>query len=130
MKKFFFSEIFQNYMAEQGRTKNPINLDDVEEIEALKGVFLTTLAYNSDVMLCNFKLNKGAIIPLHNHPNVQVGFVFSGKIKFLKEKSEFFIASTGDSYIFDSDEFHGAEVLENTVVIEVFSPSRNEYKPK
>ena len=117
-------------MAAEGRTKNPINLDDVEEIEALKGVFLTTLAYNSDVMLCNFKLNKGAIIPLHNHPNIQVGYVISGKIKFLKEKSEFFIASGGDSYIFDSDEFHGAEVLENTVVIEVFSPSRNEYKPK
>jgi quercetin dioxygenase-like cupin family protein len=117
-------------MAAQGRTKNPINIDEVEEIEALKGVFLTTLAYNSDVMLCNFKLNKGAKIPLHNHPNVQVGYVISGKIKFLKEKSESFIASRGDSYIFDSDEFHGAEVLENTVVIEVFSPSRNEYKPK
>ena len=78
-------------MVAQGRTKNPINLDDFEEIEALKGVFLTTLAYNSDVMLCNFKLNKGAIIPLHNHPNVQVGYVICGKINFQKEKSELLI---------------------------------------
>ncbi len=117
-------------MAEQARTENPINLEDVEEIEPLKGVFLTTLAYNSDVMLCNFKMNKGAIIPIHNHPNIQVGYVIRGKIKFLKEKSEFFIASRGDSYIFDAQEKHGAEILEDTVVIEVFSPSRNEYKPK
>ncbi len=117
-------------MEDQVRTKNPINLDDVEEIEAMEGIFRTTLAYNRDVMLCNFKLDKGAIIPLHNHPNVQVGFVITGKIKFLKENSESFTASRGDSYIFDSNESHGAEVLEDTVVIEVFSPTRNEYKPK
>ena len=117
-------------MADQIRTKNPINIEDVEEIETAKGVFLTPLAYNNEVMLCNFKLIKGTIIPLHNHPNVQVGYVISGKVKFLKEKSESFIASQGDSYIFDSNEKHGAEILENTVIIEIFAPTRNEFKPK
>lgn len=106
---------------------NPINKDDVEPVKALDGIYRKTLTYNDETMLCFFKLEKNASIPLHNHEATQIGYVIKGKIRFLLENGEF-IAQEGDSYVFDSNEKHGAEIMEESEVIEVFSPCREEYK--
>ena len=82
-------------------------------------------------MLCFFRLEKNSEIPLHNHPNVQIGYIISGKVHFLSEVKEHeFIASKGDSYVFEAEEIHGANVLEDTELIEVFYPYRPEYEPR
>ena len=78
-------------------------------------------------MLCHFTLEKNANIPIHTHKEHQIGYVIKGKLKFLTEKGEF-IAKEGDSYVFDSNEKHGAEVLEDSEVIDVFNPAREDYK--
>jgi len=106
---------------------NPTNKENIDSIKALDGVYRKTLMYNENVMLCIFNLEKNASIPIHNHKAHQIGYILTGKIKFLTDDGEF-IAKTGDSYVFDSMEKHGAEILENTEVIEVFSPSREDYK--
>ena len=89
---------------------------------------MRTLTYNKDATLCHFQLAKGSHLPLHDHVNTQVGFVISGKLKFITEKGEFLVQS-GDSYVFNPSEKHGAEVLEDSVVIDVFSPGREKYIP-
>ncbi|MBD3194000.1 MAG: cupin domain-containing protein [Candidatus Lokiarchaeota archaeon] len=78
-------------------------------------------------MLCIFYLEKNAFVPLHHHEEHQIGYVLKGKLRFLIKEGDF-LAEEGDSYIFNSNEEHGAEVLEDTEVIEVFSPSREDYK--
>jgi quercetin dioxygenase-like cupin family protein len=115
-------------MDEKIKTRNPINLKDVIPVEALPGIFRQTLAYNQDTMLCFFKFEKSAEIPIHEHPNVQIGYIISGEVNFLTEKDDF-IASTGDSYVFEANEKHGAVILKNTQLIEVFYPYRPEYEP-
>ena len=107
--------------------KGPRNKKDAKAVNQLKGVFSKTIAYNDAVMLCQFILEKDAEIPLHNHEAHQIGYVASGKIKFFTETREF-IAQEGDSYVFDSYEKHGATIIETAEVIEVFSPTREEYK--
>ncbi len=107
--------------------KNPINEKDVRPVKALEGIYRKTLAYDDKTMLCIFNLKKNASLPLHNHEATQIGYIIKGKIKFITE-SDKFIAQTGDSYVFHSNEKHGAEILEDTDVVEVFSPSREEYK--
>jgi quercetin dioxygenase-like cupin family protein len=107
----------------------PINLKDVKPVEGVPGIFRYTLAYNKDSMLCLFKMKKGSQIPLHNHIHTQNGYCVKGEIRFFTKKGEF-IAKAGDSYIFNSNEAHGAEVLADTDVIEVFVPCRDEYIPK
>jgi quercetin dioxygenase-like cupin family protein len=107
--------------------ENPTNKDSVTPIEALKGVFRKTLVYNDKVMLCFFRLNKDAEIPLHNHEAHQIGYVIKGKIKFLTENDEF-IAIGGDSYVFDSYKKHGAKLIEDTEIIEAFCPTRDDYR--
>ena len=108
--------------------KGPINIKSVDPIKALDGIYRKTLTYNESVMLCHFVLEKDAKIPLHNHEAHQIGYVITGKVKFLSETRENFIAEAGDSYVFDSWEKHGAEIIETAEVIEVFSPTREDYK--
>jgi len=113
-------------MERQGITRNPININSVEEKEMIKGIFRSTLAYSKNAMLCHFKLLKNSKIPLHDHPNIQIGYVINGKIQFITENSEF-TASIGDSYVFKANEKHGADVKEDSQIIEVFTPYREEY---
>ena len=115
-------------MDEKIKTHNPVNLRDITPVEALPGIFRQTLAYNKDAMLCFFRFEKGAEVPLHEHTNVQIGYILSGEVKFLTVNDDF-IASTGDSYVFDANEKHGAVILKSTQLIEVFYPYRPEYKP-
>jgi len=106
----------------------PISLVDIKPVEKPTGIFRRTLSYNKETMLCHFEMKKGAQIPLHNHFHVQNGFCIAGKIRFITQKGDF-IVKAGDSYIFNSNETHGADILEDSVAIEVFSPCREEYKP-
>jgi len=101
--------------------------DDCIETEVLPGVTRTTLAYIDEAMICHFKLQKDAEIPVHNHAAVQAGYVITGKIHFTREDGSEFIAEPGCGYAFSSDEKHEARVLEDTTVIEFFTPFRPEY---
>lgn len=113
-------------MERQELSRNPINIKEVEEKQVTMGIFRSTLAYSKNAMLCHFKLYKDSKISLHKHPNIQIGYVIRGKLQFFTEKSEF-IATVGDSYIFEANEKHGALVLDDTLLIEVFVPFREEY---
>ena len=108
--------------------KGPINKEDVQSVKMLEGIYRKTLAYNDDVMLCRFLLEKDAVIPLHDHEAHQIGYVISGIVEFMTETRGNFLAKAGDGYAFDSLEKHGAKIIEEAEVIEVFNPIREDYK--
>jgi quercetin dioxygenase-like cupin family protein len=101
---------------------------EAKAIENPPLIFRKTLAYNEEAMLCSFELKKGGKIPLHSHRATQIGYVISGKVRFISGQSDPFECGAGDSYVFDSYAEHGAIALEDTMYIEVFTPSRDEYK--
>jgi quercetin dioxygenase-like cupin family protein len=103
------------------------NKVDVQPIKFLEGVYRKTLVYDNSLMLCHFTLEKNAEISLHNHKEYQICYVIKGKLRFITENHEF-IAKEGDSHIFDSNEKHGALVLEDSEVVDVFNPAREDYK--
>ncbi len=107
--------------------RNITSRNNVQTIKVFEGVYRKTLLYNKQLMLCYFTLEKNANIPLHTHKEHQIGYVIKGKLRFITEEREF-IAKEGDSYIFDSNEKHGAVVLEDSEVIDVFNPAREDYK--
>lgn len=108
-------------------TKKKENKNNVQPVETLEGIFRRTLLYNDSLMLCHFILEKNAEVPIHSHSEHQIGYVIKGKLKFITEEGEF-IAKEGDSYVFDSNEKHGAIILERAEVIDVFNPSREDYR--
>ena len=109
---------------------NLIELKDGKTEEGPAGVFRTTLSYGEEAMLCHFRAEKGAKIPLHNHPAVQSGFCIKGQVQFQRgNEGETFLATEGTSYFFGPNQFNAAEMLEDSEFVEVFSPMRPEYAP-
>ncbi|MHA1734264.1 MAG: cupin domain-containing protein [Promethearchaeota archaeon] len=107
---------------------NPVNQAEVTAVEMLPGIVRKTLAHNGDLMVVRFDMKAGARIELHSHAPSQNGYVVSGRIKFFTEgNARDFVAGPGDGYCFDPHEKHGADILEDAVVIEAFSPARPEY---
>jgi len=91
-----------------------------------EGMQLKTLVHGDKTHLTEIRLKKGTVIPLHKHHQEQTGYLLSGKLKFFSEGRED-IALPGDSWTFLGNVEHGAEALEDTVILECFSPLREDY---
>jgi quercetin dioxygenase-like cupin family protein len=95
----------------------------------LDGITMRPLAWEEKTLLCEFNLEKGAQIPPHSHPYEQTGYLVSGKINFRIGKTWNF-AESGDSWSIPENVEHEVEILENSVILELFSPIRPDYLPK
>lgn len=103
-----------------------ISSEKIKEIEPLEGIFRRTLVYDDNLMMIKFRLVKGSNLPLHSHPHQQMGYIVEGKLEFIADgNSE--ILSAGDSYMVQGNVEHGANVLENSIVIDIFRPKREDY---
>jgi quercetin dioxygenase-like cupin family protein len=97
--------------------------------QALDGIKLKTLVHGDKTLLAEFRLEKGSQLPRHAHPNEQTGYLISGRIRlFIGEET--FEAEPGDSWCIPGNVAHCADILENSVAIEAFSPVREDYLPQ
>jgi len=96
--------------------------------DPLEKIKMKTLVYGEKTLLVEFKLAKGAILPKHNHPHEQTGYLVSGKID-LTIGNVTYLVSPGDSWCIPGNISHHALAHENSVAIEVFSPVREDYIP-
>ncbi len=106
-------------------TKN----DEIDPRPQLEGIEYKILAFGERTSLSEFSLRKGSVIPRHKHPHEQTGYVISGRLIFAIGDKRF-EAEAGDSWNIPSNVEHDVQVLEDTLVIEVFSPPREDYLPK
>ena len=103
--------------------------DDTGYHPALDGVERKTLVHGSKTLMTEFRLRKGAILPRHAHPHEQTGYLVRGRIR-VSIGSETHEAGPGDSWCIPGGVEHGADILEDSVAIEVFSPVRDDYLPQ
>ena len=94
-----------------------------------EGVKLKTLAYGEKTLMAEFRLKKGGVLPRHSHPHEQTGYLISGRIR-LYVNGQVYDCAPGDSWCIAGGTEHGADVIEDALAIEVFSPVRKEYVPK
>ena len=99
---------------------------DVEAVQALPGIKRKTLNHSEQMMLCEFHLDKGALLPNHTHPHEQMSYIVSGRFRYTvgDETRE---VGPGDTALVPSNVPHSVEVLEDTVAIDVFVPIREDY---
>ena len=95
---------------------------------ALDGIERKTLVHGERTLMTEFRLREGAILPRHSHPHEQTGYLFKGRIR-LSIGTEQYEAQVGDSWCIPGGVEHGADILEDSVAIEVFSPVRDDYVP-
>ncbi|HKM06952.1 MAG TPA: cupin domain-containing protein [Sphaerochaeta sp.] len=110
------------------RKKHRGSLTGDKRVSRAKGIDRITLTYDEDSMMCYFYLEKGSVLEMHTHPQSQNGIVIKGHIHFIKGSGEVLDLKAGDAYYFGPMDPHGSKVLENTELIECFSPSRDDYK--
>ena len=95
----------------------------------LEGIEQKTLVYGEKTLMTEFLLKEGSTLPRHAHPHEQTGYLVKGRIR-LAIGTEEYEAQPGDSWCIPSGVEHGAEIIEDSVAIEVFSPVREDYLPK
>ena len=97
------------------------------QVEMIPGLHRRTLVTGKSMMVCECTFDSGVQVPTHSHFNEQVGYVVSGKMR-ITINGESFDLGPGDSYCALSNVAHSALTLEPTIVIDVFSPPRGDYK--
>lgn len=97
-------------------------------IPALPGIERKTLAHGESTLMSKFNMQKGSHLPLHSHPNEQTGYLISGHIQLFVGDT-LMDAFPGDAWCIPSGQPHRAEIIEDSVVLEVFSPVRQDYLP-
>ena len=96
--------------------------------QLMEGAYLSTLVHGEKTLMGQFSIAKGSEIPPHSHPHEQTGFMVSGKLRF-KVEDEMMEVESGDSWCIPGGVEHSADALEDSVIIEVFSPVREDYLP-
>ena len=96
---------------------------------ALDGIQRKTLVHGEKTLMTEFRLAKGSVLPRHAHPHEQTGYLVKGRLRLFMG-AEVYEAKPGDSWCIPGGVEHGAEILEDSVAIEVFSPVRDDYLPR
>ncbi len=92
----------------------------------INGIKIKTLVYGGNMLLSEFHMEKGSVLPVHSHPQEQTGRLLKGRIilSIGKEKMEM---APGDCWSVPGNMEHGAAIPEESIAIEVFSPVREDY---
>ena len=83
-------------------------------------------AYNEKLFLAEHRMEKGWAGAAHSHPHDQVVYVVSGHLLVNAGDQKFEIRG-GDSFVVRGGVLHQASALEPSVVIDVFTPCREDY---
>ena len=81
------------------------------------------------VTVARFELARGGVVPVHAHENEQVSIVLEGALRFRIDGSEI-VVRAGEVMQIPGGVPHGVDVIENSVVIDVFSPVRQDWIDK
>lgn len=95
-------------------------------MQAAPGAVRRTLAVGERTLLVEWSMQKGAEVALHQHEYEQIGYLVSGAIA-MTIGDETVRLSPGDGYVAPGGVKHGATALEDSRIVDVFHPARQDY---
>ena len=99
---------------------------NIEWIDLGEGVSRKVMSYDSRLMLVKVGFEQGAIGTVHRHYHTQISYVESGEFEVeVDGKKE--ILKAGDVFHAAPDLLHGVVCIEAGVLIDVFSPMREDF---
>jgi len=109
-----------------GEIKNFVFNDEVEWEEVNPGVRRKMLAYDNDLMTLIVEFKKDSIGYLHKHYHTQISYIVSGSfevnINGVKK-----IQKAGDAYYLQPNIEHGVVALEDSLLVDIFTPAREDF---
>ena len=95
-------------------------------IELAPGIRRRTVTHGETMYQMIAELKAGSVMPPHQHAQEQIIHILSGRMK-VNAGNDSRVLGPGDSYYLASNVSHGVETLEDTRVLDTFSPPRHEY---
>ena len=103
-----------------------IDRDQLSVIEPVPGCRLRT-PFAEHLMLSYLEMDAGAEVPLHHHPHEQGGILLEGKLQ-LTIDNETSVVALGSMFLIEANIPHRAVAIDGpAVVLDVFSPVREDY---
>ena len=104
----------------------PVRLEDRKIFTPEEGLSRQVLAYDGRLMLVRHLMRPGWSGARHSHPHDQLVYVIGGHIQF-QTGTTMFDARAGDSFVVAGGIEHQAHALEESEVLDVFTPIREDY---
>jgi unsaturated pyranuronate lyase len=97
-----------------------------KESEPERGLIRRVLAYNDKLFLAEHEMVRGWVGTVHSHPNDQIVYVVHGHLRVTCQGKTFDVR-TGGTFVVRGGVEHGASAIEESLVIDVFTPCREDY---
>ena len=97
-----------------------------KESELLQEGLTRRVFHGENITMARLELRNGLVVPTHKHINEQITTVLSGSI-MVETGSGKFIVKAGESIDFGPNVPHKVKALEDTVVLDAFSPVRSDW---
>ena len=99
---------------------------DTDAIPLGGGTERRILAYNDSLMAVEVGFETGSEGAPHTHPHTQLSYVLSGSFRYSVE-DESVILNPGDSIVVPAGLPHGTVCMEKGVLLDVFTPKRDDF---
>lgn len=103
-----------------------LNLSNIKPQEIMPG-YHGKMVHTENMSLVFWDVKKGAEVPEHSHMNEQIMHVLEGEFEFTLN-GETKIYCSGDIVVIPSHSPHSGKALSICKLLDVFSPTREEYR--
>lgn len=104
-----------------------LNWDKVA-VEKVTDKIRRQLVTGKNEMMARVLLDKGAVVPTHSHESEQITYIIEGAMRlWIGDPAEEVLLRAGQFIVIPPMVPHKAEVLEDTVDIDFFSPIRQDW---
>jgi quercetin dioxygenase-like cupin family protein len=94
--------------------------------ERLNPLLTRKVIHTAAMTVARLHIAKGAVVPSHRHVNEQLAMVQKGALKFNLDGREILV-SAGQVLAIPSGVAHGVEAIEDTDVMDLFTPRRQDW---
>ena len=99
---------------------------DTVPAEQLADNIVRRMIVGAKEMLVRWEFKKGALAARHSHPHEQIVVMVRGRLRLVVGDDET-IMGPDDIVVIPPQVPHAAEALEDTVLIDIFSPPREDF---
>src|SRR3954451_24964084 len=97
------------------------------EEEQLNPLISRRVIHTQRLTISRIRLRRGAVVPMHSHENEQVTVLEQGALRFIFEHEDK-IVRAGETLAIPPDAPHRVEALEDSLVMDIFSPVREDWR--
>jgi quercetin dioxygenase-like cupin family protein len=104
-----------------------VKAEDVRSFTPEPGMVRQVLAHSGKLMLIRHFFEKGWVGAKHSHRHEQLVYVVGGRMRVEIAGKRAFEVGAGESFVVEGNVEHQAWALEESEVLDVFTPVREDY---